>query len=301
MTEFAWRLWRAADGTALAARDYAAAEGEARLPVVCLHGLTRSSRDFEAVAPWIAGQGRRVLAADVRGRGRSGRAADPASYQPPVYVADLIALMDALGVARAHVVGTSMGGLIAMTLAALAPGRLAGAVLNDIGPELAPAGLGRIAGYAGQGAQVESWEEAAAYARRTNAAAFPHYADDDWAAFARRLFREEGGRPVLDYDPAIMIPASDGQAKDPGGDGDGEAPAAAPDLWPLFDALAAGGRPLLLVRGATSDLLTAETAAAMRARAPQMIYAEVAGVGHAPMLTEPQARAAIAEFLARAP
>lgn len=288
MTEFAWRFWRAADGAALAARDYPAAAGEARLPVICLHGLTRNSRDFEAVAPWIAGQARRVLAPDVRGRGRSAASADPASYQPAVYAADLLALMDALGVARAHIVGTSMGGLIAMALAAFAPERLAGAVLNDIGPEIAPDGLARIASYAGQGAEVGSWEEAAAYAWRTNAAAFPDYAEADWRAFAGRLFREEAGRPVLDYDPAIMAPMR-------------EAEGPAPDLWPLFEALAGGGRPLLLVRGQTSDLLTPATAQAMGARAPQMVYAEVAGVGHAPMLTEPEARAALAEFLARAP
>lgn len=289
MTEFAWRAWRAADDVALAARDYPAAEGEARLPVVCLHGLTRNSRDFEAVAPWIAGQGRRVLAPDVRGRGRSARAADPASYQPAVYAADLLALMDALGVSRVHVVGTSMGGLIAMTLAALAPERLAGAVLNDVGPELSPVGLARIGGYAGQSADLASWDEAAAYARSINETAFPHYSDADWLAFARRLFREESGRLALDYDPAIMAPMRAPQGTP------------APDLWPLFDALAAGRRPLALVRGAASDLLTPETAEVMRQRAPQMTWAEVPGVGHAPMLTEPEARAAIADFLARAP
>ena len=230
-----------------------------------------------------------MLAPDVRGRGRSAPSADPASYQPAMYAADLLALMDALGVTRAHVVGTSMGGLIAMTLAALAPQRLAGAVLNDVGPELSPAGLARIAGYAGQSAQVASWDEAAAYARRINETAFPHYSEDEWRAFARRLFREDAEGLALDYDPAIMTPM-----RQPEG-------AAAPDLWPLFEALAAGARPLLLVRGATSDLLTPQTAQAMRERAPHMAYAEVAAVGHAPMLTEPEARAAIADFLARAP
>jgi pimeloyl-ACP methyl ester carboxylesterase len=293
MTEFAWRSWRAADGVALAARDYPAAAGEAKLPVVCVHGLTRNSRDFEAVAPWLAGLDRRVLAVDVRGRGRSRPVRDPTSYQPAIYATDLIGLLDALGVAQAHVIGTSMGGLIAMTLAALAPERLAGAVLNDVGPGLAPAGIARIAAYAGKSPQIAGWNDAAAYVRELNGAFFPDYGEADWQAFARRLFREEGGRIELDYDPAIVTPMR------PAEPGNGEA--AAPDLWPLFEGLASGGRPLLLVRGALSDLLTAEAAQAMRDRAPAMAYAEVPRVGHAPMLTEPAARAAIEAFLNQVP
>jgi pimeloyl-ACP methyl ester carboxylesterase len=184
-----------------------------------------------------------------------------------------------------------MGGLIAMTLAALAPERLAGAVLNDIGPDISPVGLARIAAYAGKTPDVADWAAAAAYARQVNEAAFPDYGKAAWRAFARRLFREEDGRPVLDYDPAIMTPARQG----------GEAGEAPVDLWPLFDQLAAARRPLLLIRGETSDLLTPEAAAAMRARAPQMAYVEVAGVGHAPMLTEPEAKAGLVDFLAKAP
>ncbi|MDB5446822.1 MAG: alpha/beta hydrolase fold protein [Phenylobacterium sp.] len=293
MSDFAWVSWRAADGTPLMARDYPAAGGggEARTPILCLHGLTRSSRDFEAVAPWIAGQGRRVLAADIRGRGRSGYAADPASYQPVTYAADMVALLDTLEIAQAIVIGTSMGGLVAMMLAAIAPPKLAGAVLNDVGPQLSAAGLARIASYAGEPPPVADWPAAAAYARTTNGAAFPAYGEQDWQAFARRLFREAGGAPTLDYDPRIMAPIREAAA----------AGGPQPDLWPLFDLLAAGGRPLLLVRGARSDVLEADGAAAMRARAPAMAYAEVANVGHAPMLTEPEAKAAIAGFLAKAP
>jgi pimeloyl-ACP methyl ester carboxylesterase len=294
MSDFAWVNWRAADGTALAARDYPPAgggAGDARAPLVCLHGLTRNSRDFESVAPWLAAQGRRVLAPDVRGRGRSAYAADPQSYQPATYAADVLALLDALAVPRVIMVGTSMGGLVAMVLAALAPERLAGAVLNDVGPQLSATGLARIASYAGQAPAVADWADAAAYARATNGQAFPGLAPEAWDAFARRLFRDEAGRPALDYDPAIMAPIRAAA----------EAGAPAPDLWPLFDALSAGGRPLLLVRGASSDVLEAEAAAAMRARAPALDYAEVPGVGHAPMLTEPDAQAALAAFLARAP
>ena len=286
MSDFAWTSWRGADGTSLMARDYAAQGGELGLPVVCLHGLTRNSRDFEDLAPWIAALGRRVLAPDVRGRGRSGYAADPATYQPAVYAADVVAMLDALAIPRAVVVGTSMGGLIAMVLAAMAPQRIAAAALNDVGPQLAAAGLARIASYAGQAPAVADWADAAAYAKAVNGAAFPAYGPADWAAFSRRLFRDGEEGPVPDYDPAIMQPLVS---------------AAPVDLWPLFARLAEGGRPLLLLRGANSDVLEADAVAGMRQAAPQMAYAEVAGVGHAPMLDEPQARAALQAFLAAAP
>lgn len=280
------RWWRAPDGLRLYARDYPGAAGEARLPVVCLHGLTRNSADFGAVAPASAAAGRRVLALDVRGRGRSDRASDPMTYVPPVYAGDVAALMDQAGIARAAFVGTSMGGLITMTLAALRPDRVAAAVLNDIGPEVGQAGLARIAAYAGQPVEVETWADAAAYARRTNGVAFPHYGQADWDAFARRVFREDAsGRPVLDYDPEIAAPIRAAGAQ-----------ALTPDLWPAFRGLAEG-RPLLLVRGQTSDLLDADIAGRMRAAAPHMGYVEVSGVGHAPMLDEPEAAAAIAAFL----
>lgn len=290
MAGYADRWWRAPDGLTLYARDYAGVPGAARLPVICIHGLTRNSADFGAVAPVIAATGRRLLAVDVRGRGRSERAADPMTYVPPVYAGDIAVLMDQAGIARAVFVGTSMGGLITMTLAAQQPDRVAAAVLNDIGPEVARAGLERIAAYAGQPAVIETWADAAAYARRTNQVAFPHYGDAEWDAFARRLFREdETGRPVLDYDPDISAPI---RAAGPA--------ALTPDLWPAFRSLAEG-RPILLVRGATSDLLDADIAARMRAAAPHMAYVEAPGVGHAPMLDEPEAMAAISAFLAEVP
>ena len=271
MTAAPWveRTWRADDGLRLSARDYPGGAGEARLPVICLHGLTRNARDFEEVAPAIAARGRRVLACDVRGRGRSERDPDPMNYAVPTYAADVRALARAAGIARCVVVGVSMGGLIAMALAASAPALVAAAVLNDVGPRLGPEGLARIGRYTGEPAAVETWGEAAAYARRINAAAFPDHTEGDWRAFARRLFREEGGRPVLDYDPQIAAPIRAAQGQP------------APELWPLFDALA-HGRPLLAVRGALSDLLEPDTLAQMQARAPDLRTATVEGVGHAP-------------------
>lgn len=295
MMDFVERSWTAPDGLELSGRDYAGAAGAAKLPVVCLHGLTRNARDFEQVAPAIAATGRRVLALDVRGRGRSAWDPKPGNYALPVYVADMIGWAKALGIGRAVFVGTSMGGLITLLLAAAAPELVAAAVLNDIGPEIAPEGLARIAAYTGETAAAADWSQAAAYAAKINGPAFPAYGASDWDAFARRLFHPAaGGGLELDYDPAIAAPMK--AAPQPGA-----GPQPGPDLWPLFDNLAKGGpageRPLLLVRGALSDLLALSTRDQMQARAPHMRQAEIPGVGHAPMLSEPEAAGAIQVFL----
>ena len=296
MPAFSDRYWTSADGLRLHARDYAPASGEARLPVICLHGLTRNARDFEDLAPRLAAQGRRVLAVDVRGRGGSDWDPIPARYVPAAYAGDVLALMDAAGIAQAVFIGTSMGGLITTVLAAMRPAAVGGACLNDIGPELAPEGLARIGSYTGQGPSVADWAGAADYARFINQAAIPEYGPADWAAFARRLFKEKDGVPVLDYDPAIA-----GAFKPP----EGEPAPPTPDLWPLFAGLAFAPekteRPLLLVRGALSDLLAPATADKMRDIAPHMAIAEVAKVGHAPMLDEPEALSAIDLWLNGAP
>lgn len=291
---FTDRFWTTADGLRLHARDYAGASGPARLPVICLHGLTRNARDFEDLAPHIAAKGRRVLALDVRGRGQSAWDPQPIRYVPATYAGDVLALLDALGVARAVFIGTSMGGLITMVAAALRPRAVAAAVLNDVGPELAPDGLRRITGYAGVTAGISTWAEAADFARERNLAAFPDYTPAQWTAFARRLFTEKDGRPVLDYDPDIA------KAFAPPPPPAGQAPQPPVDLWPLFKGLASG-RPLLTIRGALSDLLSPDIAARMREAAPDMAYAEVRGVGHAPMLDEPEALAAIDALLETAP
>ncbi|MGZ8312987.1 MAG: alpha/beta fold hydrolase [Allosphingosinicella sp.] len=280
------RRWRSRDGLALHARDYPAADGPVRLPVICLHGLTRNAKDFEDVAPLLAAQGRRVLVPDIRGRGLSERDPEPARYMPKTYARDVLELMDGLGIARAVFLGTSMGGIITMALAALRPGAIAAAILNDVGPEIAPAGVARIMSYAGKKADVASWEEAADHLRGINAAVFRNYQDEDWQRFARRTFRDIGGKPELDYDPAIMVPLAQGRYK-----------AANLLAWLLFLRLARS-RPVLLVRGALSDLLAPATVARMRRRAPRLRVVEVPDVGHAPMLTEPDATRAIDEFLA---
>lgn len=293
---FSDRFWTSADGLRLRARDYAPASGEARLPVICLHGLTRNARDFEDLAPHLAAGGRRVLALDVRGRGGSAWDPQPLRYQPAVYAGDVLALMDAAGIARAHFIGSSMGGLITLVLCAMRPLAVAGAALNDIGPDIAPEGLARIGGYTGKTPPVSNWAEAAAYAKFINEAAFPDYGPDQWPAFARRLFVEKNGTPALDYDPAIaqVFAPPEGQPAPP-----------APNLWPLFQGLAYLApqvpRPLLLIRGALSDLLASDTAQKMRAIAPHMAFVEVPRVGHAPMLDEPPALSAIDAWLKAAP
>ena len=287
MTQITDRTWTSADGLTLYARDHAPASGRAKLPVSCIHGLTRNSRDFEVVAPRIAAQGRRVLSLDVRGRGCSDRDPNPFNYHVGIYAADVAALLEQLGISRAIFIGTSMGGLITMTLAALRPDLVGGAVLNDIGPEVGAAGIARIASYVGGAPSVSNWAEATAYVRAINVGALPGLTEADWERFARRMFRDDHGTFSLDYDPAISQAFK-------------TAPAETPDLWPLFSALAAD-RPLLLVRGGISDLIDPAIAERMKAAAPHMAYAEVPGVGHAPMLTEPEAWAAIENLLREAP
>ena len=273
------------DGLSLFARDYPGASGEARLPVVCLHGLTRNSKDFEDVAPMIAGWGRRVIVPDVRGRGQSDRDPNPKNYRPPIYARDVLEMMAALDVPRAVFLGTSMGGIITMTLAAIRPKAVAAAILNDVGPSIAPEGIARILSYAGKPVDIRSWDDAADYVRRTNMIAFPQYGAEDWRRLAQRIFRDDVGVPVLDYDPAISVSLS----KPPG----------RAALWVaalLFRRLARK-RPTLLIRGELSDVITSQIAAQMKRAAPKLQTCVVTGVGHAPMLTEPAAIDAIGEFL----
>jgi len=278
------------DGLALYARDYPGAGGPARLPVICIHGLTRNSLDFDELAPLLAAHGRRVLAVDVRGRGHSAHDPNPDNYALPVYAADLVCLMHALGIARAVFVGTSMGGLITMTLAARRLDLVAAAVLNDVGPVLSRRGLARIAGYAGKGAECASWDEAACHMRDINACAFPSNPDREWAKWARRAFEQrDDGRLCPRYDPGVASSLLQGRL-----------PATSLALRMAFRSLARQ-RPTLLVRGALSDLVEPRQAAWMRGAAPAMAYTEVPGVGHAPMLTEPDAFAALRAFLARVP
>jgi len=289
MSAFTERRWTSRDGLSLFARDYAGASGEARLPVICLHGLTRNSKDFEDVAPIIAGLGRRVIAPDVRGRGQSDRDPNPKNYQPKIYARDVLGMMEVLDVPCAIFLGTSMGGIIIMTLAALRLRAIAAAILNDVGPAIAPEGIARILSYVGKGSEVRDWNDAADYVRRTNAVAFPHYSDEDWHRFAQRTFRQGSAGLELDYDPAITVPLQ----KPP--------PKMASLVASLLFRRLARKRPTLLIRGGLSDIVSAEIADKMQRMAPGLQRVDVPGVGHAPMLTEPEAVDAIDQFLRTTP
>lgn len=276
-----------ADGLKVHYLDYAGPAD--RTPVLCLHGLTRNVRDFGEVAPRLQASGRRVLVAEMRGRGRSDWDPQPDRYRPDVYVGDMLRLLDQERVERAVIVGTSMGGLMAMMMGLVARDRIAAVVLNDIGPVIQAEGLARIQGYVGGGPSVVTWADAADKARSINGSAFPGEADNPafWDAFARRLFTEgEDGRPVLDYDPAISGKVQQGDV-------------APPDLWPAFDSVV--DAPMLLVRGAITDLLSTDTVAEMQRRKPDLEVVEAANVGHAPMLTEPDVRPALERFVAAQP
>lgn len=274
------------DGLRLYHRDYRPAPGapERAVAVLCLGGLTRNSRDFNGPARWLQGQGFRVIAADYRGRGRSEYDPDWRNYRPETYIEDARHLCCALGLHAVVVIGTSLGGALAMGLAVAMPTVLKGAVLNDIGPKVVRRRLAGIFAFMREGASFETWEDAAAHLRHH----FPHYPaarEEDWIAIARGTYREgPDGRLVFDWDANILKRLEvDSQPEH--------------DLERYFRAL--GRRPVLALRGARSDILDAETFAAMAAMLPDIRCVEVPGVGHAPGLAEPTAREALHDFFAR--
>lgn len=285
MSEYRDAYWWSNDGLRLHYRDYAG--GDNRRPaLLCLPGLTRNARDFAPLADRMAGQWR-LICPDLRGRAESAYAKDPMTYVPLTYLQDLERLLADLALTRFVVVGTSLGGIIAMLMAATRPDRLAGAVLNDVGPKIEESGLARIRGYVGTGSTHPTWVHAARALAQNNADVYPDYHLDDWLAMAKRLYRlNSGGRVVLDYDMRIAEPL-----RVPGGE-------AGVDLWPSM----AGFRsvPTLILRGERSDLLSAETAARMqRDIGASATLATVPRVGHAPTLMEPAAIAALDALLDR--
>jgi len=257
-----------ADDLRLFARDYGPRDGQG-LPVVCLPGLTRTSEDFHDLAVVLSGGGRRVLALDLRGRGRSARDPDPSHYDVRVEAGDTLQVLAAAGIEKAVIVGTSRGGLIAMALAAFRPALLAGVVLNDVGPVLEKKGLARIRSYVGKLPTPRTIAEAGQVLKTLSDGQFPQFTDAQWEKQARGTWREEDGRLVLDYDPGLMKSLEAVDLEGP-----------LPDLWPLFEALAP--IPTLAIRGGTSDLLTDETLQEMRARHPGLDVLTVPDQGHAP-------------------
>jgi len=282
----------AADGLVLAGRDYAPARPSDRRPVVCLPGLTRNVRDFEPlaarlVAPGEASPARRVVAFEFRGRGASAYDPDPARYNVVQEQQDTFLGLDLLGIEKITAIGTSRGGIVTLLAGLLAPGRVEAAVLNDIGTEVDIAGLIRIKGYVGKPLpEGIGWDEVVAAMKIGNRDVFPALDEAGWQRFARRLHREVGGRPAMDYDPALAATLAMVTPETP-----------MPDLWAPFEALAAV--PMQVLRGALSDLLTAETVAKMAERHPGLDVVEVADQGHAPLLEDEPTLAAIVAFLDR--
>jgi pimeloyl-ACP methyl ester carboxylesterase len=275
----------AQDGLRLHVRDYGAQPSHA-LPVVCLPGLARTAADFESLAPVLSSEGqRRVLVLDYRGRGKSDYDPNPKNYSLNVELADLLAVLTALGISRAALIGTSRGGILTMLLAVARPTVIAGCVLNDIGPVIELEGLMRIKGYVGKLPRPASFGEAADKLRQRFGSHFPKWDDADWHAFAHRTFKEEGGHIVPDYDPALATVLAAVSQERP-----------LPPMWREFDALA--HIPVMVVRGTNSDILSAATVQVMRERRSSVEVVEVADEGHAPALSDATTAGQIAAFVA---
>lgn len=278
------RYFTVRDGLKLHYRDYPGAGDKP--PLLCLHGLTRNARDWTEFAERYSPRFR-VLALEFRGRADSQYDPLPMRYNPLTYAGDVIELLDQLGIDRAIFVGTSLGGLVTMTIAAIAPQRIAATILNDVGPELGNAGLDRIRSYVGADVRFRSWDDAAEAIAGNNRHVPASFTHEDWVKMARRTCREVNGEIRFDYDMAIALPF------------EASGPVPRVDMWTLFDALA--DKPLLVLRGEVSDLLSAAALEKMHAAAPGMKSATVPGVGHAPELNEAEAVAAIDDFLAGFP
>jgi len=249
-----------------------------------LHGLTRNSRDFEVLAERYAGNWR-VIAVDFRGRGASEWDSVSAHYVPGTYAKDVLQLLGDLDIREAVFLGTSLGGLVTMIIATIAPERIAGAMLNDIGPELDLSGLQRIQSYLGKPVIFPSWDDAAAELRARHGELHPSYGDAEWLRFARRVCRQTERGIEFDYDMSIVEPFAGGNR--------GEVP----DGWPFYRALA--GRPVLVLRGGNSDLLSDPASERMASEIPDVEVVTVPDVGHAPDLGEPESVAAIDRLLDR--
>ena len=277
--------YESSDGLRLYARDYPCRATEKGNPatVLCMHGLTRNSADFDGLAGHLCSD-YRVLSVDQRGRGRSDYDSVVANYTPLTYVQDMFGLLDRLQVSEVILVGTSMGGLMSFIMAAMQPARVSAMVINDIGPEVDQRGLDRINAYVGKSRPVSNWAEAVAQVRSIAAVAFPDFTEEQWQDFARDVYREDNGIPVLAYDPAISQPMNDANA--------GAVP---PDLWPVFESVVKF--PMLVIRGESSDILSRECIEQMRDRKRDLQVAEIPQRGHAPTLNEPASRAAIDRFL----
>ena len=279
--EYREHRFHAQDDLGLYYRDYGDPLSTAT-PVLCLAGLTRNSVDFHELALRMAPT-RRVLCLDLRGRGQSAHDPNPDNYVPPTYLSDIGHLLTLTGCHRVIVIGTSLGGIMAMGLAASRPTALSGVIINDIGPEIDPTGLARISGYAGKTPDAMTTAQAVVHLKALFAPAFPDFTEAQWLDEVERTFRHrEDGLLVQNSDPAISRTATE----------QGDAPM---EFWPYFKALA--HVPTLAIRGALSDILSADTFARMAEVKPDLIQLTLANRGHAPQLNEPECLVAIDEFI----
>lgn len=282
MADFEDGYWDSADGLRLHYRDYAGPVS--RTPLICMPGLTRNARDFEPIAELLGGK-RRMIAIDFRGRGDSAYAKDPMTYMPITYMQDVDALLRQLDLKAFITLGTSLGGIVSMLLATVWKDKMKGAILNDIGPDIGAKGAERIRSYVGQTRSFETWVHAARSMAEAHGSVYPDFKLDDWLRLAKRTCKlSNNGRIVFDYDMKIAEPF-----KLPGGE-------AGVDLWPVFDSLS--GVPLLVLRGATSDILEKPVATKMLKKHGGATLVTIPRVGHAPSLDEPEALEAIKGFLA---
>lgn len=281
-----WRdvFFTSRDGLRLHARSYDPVE-VTDYPVICLPGLTRNARDFELLAETLCAAGHRVLSVDYRGRGLSEFDTDWKNYSPFMEALDLTDLMAREMVHKAHIVGTSRGGLIAMILGAMRPTALLSIVLNDIGPVIEARGLARIIGYAGRIPAPVDWDDATRIVKDIGQRDFPAIEDAEWRVVAEQWFNEVNGRPVAGYDKAIARAVTNVDLD-----------SAPPELWPQFNALRRF--PLMVVRGANSDILSSETVEKMCRLHPSAVRVDVPGQGHAPLLRDEATIGAIVSFLA---
>ncbi|NOZ67315.1 MAG: alpha/beta hydrolase [Alphaproteobacteria bacterium] len=271
------------DGLKLYYRQYGTGDQD-KTPLLCLHGLTRNSRDFDRFARHFA-KGRRVYSLDIRGRGQSAYDPDYGNYQIPVYAQDVLTFLTHEKLDRVIPVGTSMGGLISMTIGAIKPDVLAGIILNDIGPDIDPKGIERISAFVGNGITLDSWQQAINGVKVINGSMFPDYDAEDWDRFARSTFREkQDGTIAPDYDQAIGTAIRESAEN-----------AVPVDLWPLFTSLAP--IPILTLRGENSDILAAETLDRMGREHPRFTALTVPNRAHTPDLTEDISLRAINDFI----
>ncbi|WP_417622220.1 alpha/beta fold hydrolase [Parasphingorhabdus sp.] len=275
-------FWESDDGLKLHARDYPSDSG--KTPIICVPGLTRNARDFEYLGPWLDGK-RRIIMVDLRGRGLSEYAKESASYNPKQYLADIIGLMDQLQIPKAIFFGTSLGGVVTMVMAKAYPARVAGALLNDIGPELDQKGLDRIAASVGQGRSFDTWAHAGRDLAENSGDIFPDFTLKDWIGFAKKVYRmNSSGRIKLDYDMKIAEPF------DSKGGGSGA-------LWNALENMKE--IPTLILRGELSDLFSDKVARQMLEKLDKGELVTVPRVGHAPTLEEPASLDAIDQLLQR--